>query len=188
MWKVQKAMKATKANIETVRKAIEAINARSAWDRGVKAYALDILSEFDEWREFSESQGVEAPELNERTALNGAKDWHQWAEGGCGLVYNYAIAERLYTPARVARLPKGFDYLAEETRAVKRAWRLISRTIEHGAPLLFDWAIYTGVYECHRMLRTIYASNIAEAKRKAQELREALGGEWLRGRLVVKAY
>ena len=185
---MQQVMKATKANIETIRKAIEAMIPRSAWDRGVKAYALDILREFDEWREFSESQGETLPNMDEHTALNGAKDWKQWSEGGCGLVYNHAIAERLYTPARVARLPKGFDGLAEEVRAVKRAWQLISRTIEHSAPLLFDWAIYTGVYSHHKDLRTIYASNIAEAKRKAQELREALGGEWLRGRLVVNQY
>lgn len=181
-------MKATANNIQAVKKAIEAMNPRNAWERGVQAYALDFLRDFDECRKFSEAQGEALPDMDERTALNGAKDWQQWSEGGCGLVYNYAIAERLYTPARVARLPKNFDGLVEEARAVKKAWQLISRTIEHGAPLLFDWGIYTGVYTHHKYLRTIYASNPEEAKRKAEELRKSLGGEWLRGRLVVDAY
>lgn len=107
MWKVQKVMKATAKNIQAVVNEVNNTNTRSAWSRGVKAYALEMLERFEEWREWNEENGESVPELDERTALNGASDWLAWAYGGCGLVYNCAIAERLCTPSELRKLDGG---------------------------------------------------------------------------------
>lgn len=125
-------MKAIKANIEAISKAIEARKERSAWGKGVKAYALDLLDSFEEWREYNEANGYDVPELDQRTALNGAEDWSAWAYGGCGLCYNYAIAERLCTASELkrtrggARMPSAREsWLDIEARAAFQAWCMI---------------------------------------------------------------
>lgn len=129
-------MKATKANIQTVVNEVNNTKARSAWSQGVKAYALDILADFDDWRIFNEENGESVPELDERTALNGARDWSAWAYGGCGLVYDSYIAERLCTPSELrkldggARVPAGANTWCDiEARAAFQAWRMIAEAV-----------------------------------------------------------
>lgn len=129
-------MKATAKNIQAIREAIEARKERSAWGRGVKAYALDILASFDDWRKWNEENGEELPTIDERTALNGAKNWSVWAYGGSGLVYNAYIAERLCTPSELrkldggAKVPTGADTWCDiEARAAWQAWRMIAEAV-----------------------------------------------------------
>jgi hypothetical protein len=129
-------MKATAKNIQTVVNEVNNTKTRSAWDRGVKAYALDILANFEEWQRFNESEGLECPELDEVTALNGASDWSAWAYGGCGLVYDSYIAERLCTPSKLrkldgsARVPAGVATWCDiEARAARQAWRMIAEAV-----------------------------------------------------------
>lgn len=129
-------MKATDTNIQAVRKAIEARKQRSAWSRGVKAYALDILASFEESRQWCEANGESVPELDEVTALNGANNWVMWAYGGCGLVYDAYIAERLCTPSELkklhggARVPAGAATWCDiEARAARQAWRMIAEAV-----------------------------------------------------------
>jgi hypothetical protein len=112
------------------------MNTRNAWDRGVKAYALEMLESFEEWRRWNEENGESVPELDERTALNGASDWSAWAYGGCGLVYNAYIAERLCTPSELrklnggAKVPTGAATWCDiEARAARQAWRMIAEVV-----------------------------------------------------------
>lgn len=74
--------------------AIEAQKARSAWARGVKQIALDMLEPIDD--EMSSAED----------ALNGAETPENWAYGGCGLIYDEDIAALLCTPSEL-RLTKG---------------------------------------------------------------------------------
>ena len=127
-------MKATKANIEKIRMAIEARKERSAWSKGVQAYALEMLERFEEWRRWNEENGESVPELDEVTALNGAKDWNAWAYGGCGLVYDSYIAERLCTPSELKKTRNGErrpnsreEWLDTQARALYQAELLITR-------------------------------------------------------------
>lgn len=129
-------MKATKNNILLVMNELNNNKTRSAWSRGVKDYALDILNDFDEWRMYNESEGLECPELNEETALNGAKDWKEWAYGGCGAIYDTSIAESLCTPSELKKykggaiVPAGVDtWLDIEARAAYQAWRMIADAV-----------------------------------------------------------
>lgn len=129
-------MKATAKNIQAVSNEVMNNKARSAWSKGVKAYALDILASFEESRQWCEANGESVPELDEVTALNGAKDWDAWSYGGLGLVYNAYIAERLCTPSELkkldggARVPAGAATWCDiEARAARQAWRMIAEAV-----------------------------------------------------------
>jgi hypothetical protein len=129
-------MKATKQNIQAISEAIEARKERSAWNKGVKVYAFEMLESFEEWSKYNEENGESVPELDERTALNGASNWSVWAYGGCGLCYDYAIAERLCTPSELkklrggARVPAGAATWCDiEARAAWQAWRMIAEAV-----------------------------------------------------------
>lgn len=50
----------------------------SAWDRGVTAYALEML-------EGLEVTGLTASTV-EKALLNGAPSWHDYSWGGCALI------------------------------------------------------------------------------------------------------
>lgn len=129
-------MKATAKNIQAVANEVNNTKTRSAWRRGVKAYALEMLERFEEWREWNEENGESVPELDEVTALNGAHDWGAWSYGGCGLVYDAYIAERLCTPSELkklhggARVPAGVATWCDiEARAAWQAWRMIAEAV-----------------------------------------------------------
>lgn len=120
---------ATSANLSTLRQIIEASPARSTWSRGVRAYALDIISDIAEFADFNSSNGFELPLISEDCALNGANDWFHYAAGGCGaaLIFSDAIAERLCTPSELRIYQKrGGDTLEWQGRALFQAWKLIA--------------------------------------------------------------
>lgn len=129
-------MKATANNIQAVANEVNNTKTRSAWSKGVQAYALEMLERFEELRRWNEDNGESVPELDEVTALNGAHDWSAWAYGGCGLVYDAYIAERLCTPSELrkldggARVPAGAATWCDiEARAAWQAWRMIAEAV-----------------------------------------------------------
>lgn len=63
----------------------------SKWNDGVNEYV-------DELREQLAENGLE-PTLE--NMLNGAEDWEQYSYGGCSLIYDKDIAERLATPSEI---------------------------------------------------------------------------------------
>lgn len=102
---------------------------RGAWANGVKCYAFDLLRDFEEFCSYDLQN---APEFSEATLLNGAVNWLQYAEGGCGLCYNSAIAERLCNPTELKRVKGGAknpnsceNWLQVEARALSQAWRML---------------------------------------------------------------
>lgn len=90
------------ATWKTLIAALETIPARNAWARGVKEYAREILTERDE--EGVSFEGMSDPAQRKAKFLNGAGSWEQYSEGGCALVYDADIAQRLCTPAELRRL------------------------------------------------------------------------------------
>ena len=111
-----------KTTIETAA-AITATTPRSAWSRGVKTYALEML------------EGLEADQTPTReNLLNGAENWQQYSEGGCTLVYAEDIAARLAPPSQIAKKQGGMlppnraeTWLDCQARALAQAARLIAR-------------------------------------------------------------
>lgn len=113
--------------------AIEAIKARSAWDKGVKLYAVELI---DDLTECELQEGVNN-NLRRNALLNGASDWKEYSFGGCSLIHDGDIAERLCTPSELKRTRNGErrpnsreEWLDTQARALyqasviaNRAWR-----------------------------------------------------------------
>ena len=120
--------------INKIRENIEAIPARSAWDRGVKLYAYELIDSLEEAISggyFSEDD-ITAPKLLDRALLNGAADWAQYSWGGCSLVYDEDIALRLCTPSELKKTKNGQrkpnateQWLDTQGRALYQAARLV---------------------------------------------------------------
>ena len=73
---------------------IVATPARSAWRRGVKEYALEMIEGAEE--------GFAPVSL-----LNGAESWRAYSYGGCALIYDADIAERLCSPSEFRKTREG---------------------------------------------------------------------------------
>jgi hypothetical protein len=106
---------------------LDAMPTRSAWARGVRDYAADLLQTLEE-------NGVSVPTQEEM--LNGADTWRDWADGGCGLVYDVDIAERLCTATELRKTRGGElppnsreSWLDCEARAVYQAAAFILRYV-----------------------------------------------------------
>ena len=96
-------------NIEKLYRSIESEKQRSAWDKGVTQYALELVEQlgeqinggyFDEL-DLTESKKVRA------ALLNGAADWSQYSWGGSALIYDGDIAERLCCPSELKKTRNG---------------------------------------------------------------------------------
>ena len=93
-------------NINLIKKELDDRKDRSAWSKGVTLYALELLSDYEELREYYGRDAENAKEFKE-WLLNGAKDWNQFSWGGCSLIYDYDIAERLCTPSELKKTRHG---------------------------------------------------------------------------------
>jgi hypothetical protein len=114
--------------IKELRQAIENEKAGSAWRRGIKAYALELIEDMEPTREFYGSPA------DKKDLLNGADSWAQYSEGGCALIYNYDIAERLCSPSELKKTKEGANnpnnnetWIDVQTRALVQAYRMIER-------------------------------------------------------------
>ena len=123
---------------EIIRQATETINsckARSAWARGVREYALDLVENLNQYDDI-DPDDLTSRKLVERYMLDGASDWEQYSNGGCALIYNGDIARRLCTASELKLTRDGQrDPNARETwidvqaRALSQAARLAENAI-----------------------------------------------------------
>ena len=125
----------------TKKQLLEAVAAvkpgRSAWSRGVKAYAVELV----EWMEGDADLSSEV--MLQKALLNGARSWAQYSEGGCALCYDADIAERLCPPSELKRTKWGMrapngreNWLEVQARALWQAHKVVEtewRKIERGA-------------------------------------------------------
>lgn len=107
-----------------IRADIQSLTPRSAWGRGVQAYALELLENLAE-------DNLEPVREN---LLNGARDWRDFSYGGCALIYDAEIAERLCSPSELKRTRGGErqpnsreTWLDCQARALNQAARLIAK-------------------------------------------------------------
>lgn len=117
-------------NKQALTAAIAATPARSAWDKGIRAYALDLVGnlERDTYRDYKDVIAA---------LLNGADNWTQYSYGGCALIYDGDIAERLCTPSEYKRTrggelaPNSYEtWLNVQARALRHAQALVLRMIK----------------------------------------------------------
>lgn len=122
--------------IKELRQAIEAEPARSAWDKGRKLYALELLDEVDEaiTGGYFAAENIADRDALKAQLLNGAKDWSQYSWGGSALIYDGDIAERLCSPSEYKRSREGErrpncreEWLDVQARALGQAARMIKK-------------------------------------------------------------
>lgn len=102
---------------------------RSAWERGVVAYAESMLDEFEPEEELH-------PRTTEKLLLNGAPSWHDYSWGGCALIYDADIARRLCSPSELRKTRGGQrrpntqeEWLDVQARACFQAAQLVKRIV-----------------------------------------------------------
>ena len=111
-----------------LRKLVEEIPNTSAWKRGVKEYTDELLDNLEEKAQYYERLPRNEKELKE-WLLNGAMDWEDYSYGGCSLIYDGDIAERLCTPSELKKKDGGRlvpnsqeSWLDVQTRALRDAY------------------------------------------------------------------
>jgi len=87
--------------VSELSKAIEENKVKSAWDKAVNAYAIELLEQLNKDEEF-----VGSP-ADKKELLNGADSWSQFSYGGCSLIYNSDIAERTCSPSEFKKSREG---------------------------------------------------------------------------------
>ena len=124
--------------IETIKTEIEKKTERSAWSRGVTVYALELVEGLEEAIDggYFDPEDLEAPKLVEKALLNGAGDWSQYSWGGCSLIYDSDIAERLCCPSELKKTRNGErrpnsreEWLDVQARALYQASRRVKSAI-----------------------------------------------------------
>jgi len=122
-------------SIAKIKEEIAKYPANSAWSRGVRDYAEEL---FDEYIEGKEIHGdiLEIDKLTNADLLNGADDWSQYSWGGCALIYDSDICERLCTKSEQKRkhdgeLPPNRDeqWLDIQARALFKAAGIVIRIV-----------------------------------------------------------
>ena len=78
-------------------------NTRSAWDRGVRSYELELL---DNLRDVAIAADLTTDHIMS-AMLNGARNWDEYSWGGCSAIYDEHIARRLCTPSELRRTYNG---------------------------------------------------------------------------------
>ena len=108
---------------------INGMQHRSAWNKGVNEYALELVDSLDE-----------VPcnvRLLRKALLNGADSWREYSFGGCALSYDCDIADRLCTPSDLKRARNGERYpnpretwLDVQARALSHACNRVLRAFK----------------------------------------------------------
>ena len=110
-------------NARTIEKELEQRKDRSAWNKGVTAYALELLEDIED-----------NEEVTKERLLNGASDWNQYSWGGSSFIYDEDIAKRLCTPSELKKTRNGErkpnaseEWLDTQARALYQACNRIMR-------------------------------------------------------------
>ena len=121
------------STLDKVAAELEAHKDRSAWDRGVNAYALELVEELRE-RAAYEGRNPEPGKECREWMLNGAQDWSQYSWGGSSLIYDGDIAERLCPPSELKKTRHGErrpnsreEWLDTQARALYQACNRVAR-------------------------------------------------------------
>lgn len=116
-----------------IKETLETRKDRSAWNKGVTIYALELLEEYAERAAYEGRQAANTAEFKE-WLKNGASDWDQYSWGGSSLIYNSDIAERLCCPSELKKTRNGErrpnsreEWLDTQARALRQAADRLTR-------------------------------------------------------------
>lgn len=120
------------------RERIEREPQRSAWNKGVNLYAFELLDSLEESAEggYLHAEDLADRKTRKKAMLNGAHDWSEFSWGGCSLIYDPDIAERLCTPSELKKTRNGErrpnsreEWLDTQARALFQASARVSAAI-----------------------------------------------------------
>lgn len=118
---------------ENIKAQLEARKDRSAWEKGVTLYAVELVEELEERARYEGRNPAAGAECRE-WMLNGAQDWSGYSWGGSSLIYNGDIAERLCSPSELKKTRHGErrpnsreEWLDTQARALYQACNRVSR-------------------------------------------------------------
>ena len=141
-------------NIEKLYQSIENEKQRSAWDRGVNEYALELVEQLGEQISNGYFNELDLSDFKKVRAalLNGAADWSQYSWGGSSLIYDCDIAERLCCPSELKKTRNGErrpnsreEWLDVQARALFQAANKICRhirTLEKSGYILYEIPLF----------------------------------------------
>lgn len=120
----------------------------SAWNRGVKNYAMRLIDNLsDDYCLIFDNQAELEKQLKilKNKLLNGAENWRRYSYGGCAYICNNDIALALCTPSEYRNSKRGEkdpseheSWLAVQARALFQAEILIKSTIRDFAYQYFN--------------------------------------------------
>ena len=87
--------------IEGLIAKIESNKTKSAWDKAVNLYAIELLEQLNKDDIFTGTTE------DKKALLNGADSWSQFSYGGCSLIYDGDIAERTCSPSEYKKCKEG---------------------------------------------------------------------------------
>ena len=125
-------------NIEKLYQSIESEKQRSAWDKGVTKYALELVEQLGEQINGGYFEELDLTESKKVRAalLNGAANWSQYSWGGGSLIYDSDIAERLCSSSELKKTRNGErrpnsreEWLVVQARALYQAANRVCRHI-----------------------------------------------------------
>ena len=132
-------MKLEKKQIITLLKVLPYCKNESAWNRGARKYAFELLEELPDDYYFACENASEVEQtLKElrKIMLKGANTWIEYSENGLAYIYNYDIAKALCSPSEFsstnegAKKPNKYEtWIDVQGRALVQAWFLIKNVI-----------------------------------------------------------
>lgn len=93
----------------------EIMRKKSKERRAICRYALEILDGYQ--NDHRKDDNFDINHTNVKELLNGAKDWRQYSEGGCSLIYTEDIEERIGV---------GGDLMKRQGEYLRRAYNMIA--------------------------------------------------------------
>ena len=98
-----------------LRKAVSDLQDCGKRGKIVKTYALEILDHYKDL--FQRDDDYNINHENVKQLLCGAKDWRQYSEGGCSLIYDGDIEERI---------GKGENLIERQADYLRQAYNMIA--------------------------------------------------------------
>lgn len=108
---------------------------RSAWGRGVKAYAIEFIDDLA-YRDNILNKLSAGEKIVSSDFLNGANSWTQYSYSGCALICDCDIAKRLCNPSELKKTKGGErnpnqreTWLDTQARALYQAARMAANAL-----------------------------------------------------------
>lgn len=127
----------TESIFEKIYCELENYSARSAWNKGVKEYAFELLDRL-KGRAAFEGRNPKSRKEASNWMLDGAHDWHEYSYGGCSLIYDCDIAERLCSPSELRKTKNGLrnpnnreSWLDVQAHALYQARKLVLKILPY---------------------------------------------------------